>query len=262
MVRLLLASVDAVALLLLLFHLGAVFGVPAPPPREPPSLLVANAAFPPSSDPTMPFDQWNQLVKKPYRSVAEMKYREDIYNSNLRTIRAHNGANLSWTMGVNVFSDLSEAEFEQVMLLPLLPQSTGGPGTNEVFLPVPDANASIDWRTKGAVTPVKNQLHCGACWAFGTVGSIEGANFLAGNKLTQFSEQQLVDCSLAEGTKGCKGGDAVMSYKYISSNKGGLDTEADYPYQLMAYDKKPPPVFPCNTTKAAHRAVVVDSYQR
>merc|ERR1711959_756897 len=99
------------------------------------------------------------------------------------------------------------------------------------LLEVKDLADSVDWVAKGAVTPVKNQAQCGSCWAFSTVGSIEGGYQIAGNPLTQFSEEDLVQCDNKKNggsDQGCNGGLMDNAFKWVEKN--GLCLEADYPY--------------------------------
>jgi C1A family cysteine protease len=78
------------------------------------------------------------------------------------------------------------------------------------------APASFDWRTKGAVTPVKDQQGCGSCWAFAGVGAIESFNFIKNKKLTVLSEQNGVDCATGDyGGFGCEGGGMPGLFEYV-----------------------------------------------
>jgi len=92
---------------------------------------------------------------------------------------------------------------------------------------IPD---SVDWRTKGAVTPISDQGQCGSSPYFGAVVSIEGAWAIAGNKLTPLSVQQIIDCTndATWGNAGCNGGWMNASIEYVS--KVGIETNESYPY--------------------------------
>ncbi len=100
----------------------------------------------------------------------------------------------------------------------ILPVDHSGPG------------GTVDWRTKGSVTPVKDEGQCDASWAFGITGLVEGFHQISTGSLVSLSEQQLVDCD-AFGTA-CAGGRPVGSLRRMIA-QGGLESEAAYPYTAV-----------------------------
>ena len=98
------------------------------------------------------------------------------------------------TFALNQFADLSLAEFRHAVLMSPHPSPSLPPvryATTPTMRDLPD---SFDWREKGVVTSVKDQGSVGSCWAFSTVGNVEGQWALTGNDIISLSAEQLVDC--------------------------------------------------------------------
>jgi len=191
------------------------------------------------SAPTLdaPWTLFKRTYEKQYTSVEEEMNRQTIFEANLAMIRNHNlEADLgihTFTLKMNHFGDMTNEEINQKMNglnLSLKDKVTNldrhtFQAPSNVVLP-----ASVDWRTKGYVTPIKDQGQCGSCWAFSATGSLEGQHFAKTMQLVSLSEQNLVDCSRTQGNMGCQGGLMDYAFQYIKVNMG-IDTEPSYPYE-------------------------------
>lgn len=91
----------------------------------------------------------------------------------------------------------------------------------------------FDWRDRNVVSKVRNQGKCGACWAHSTVATVESMVAIKTNKLTEFSVQQLVDCSNGDN-QGCRGGDTCSALIWMNKNKVKLESAQAYPNQDYA----------------------------
>jgi cathepsin L len=171
------------------------------------------------------FTFWMQKHQKSYHH-NEFLQRYNTFKANLDFIQSHNAANKTFTVAMNKFGDLTVEEFSKLYLGTKVHATTRMAVASSAPTALP---TQWDWRTKGAVTHVKNQGQCGSCWSFSTTGSVEGCHFLTTKKLVPLSEQNLMDCSTKEGNQGCNGGLMTQAMEYIISNKG-IDTEASYPY--------------------------------
>jgi xylem cysteine proteinase len=167
-----------------------------------------------------------QKYNKKYAGVEEFFKRFNVFKSNIAYINAENAKNHSYSLGLNEFADMTRAEFFSQMT-GLLPEQRVRSQNDAPLLAAP-ADDSVDWRSKGAVTPVKNQGQCGSCWAFSTTGSVEGALQISSGTLTSLSEQMLVDCAASSGNQGCNGGLMDYAFTWIKSN--GICSEQDYRY--------------------------------
>jgi len=177
------------------------------------------------------FDAWKLKYNKRY-SVKEEAYRLGVWLNNLAFVEAHNKRHAAgletYEVEMNEIADMDTEEFKAKYLISF-PERSATTKCTGAQAPTANLPDEIDWSTKGAVTPIKNQGQCGSCWAFSTTGSVEGAYFLSKGSLQSFSEQQLVDCSTSYGNQGCNGGLMNLSFFYIKDN--GITLESKYPYK-------------------------------
>lgn len=116
------------------------------------------------------FFKYMSKYGKSYGTKEEFEFRSLQFKQNMAKIHMNNARNdVSYQIGLNKFADWTPAEYKRI--LGYKKQNRGIQNIKLLDLAIP---VSVDWRTKGAVTPVKDQGQCGSCWSFSATGSMEG----------------------------------------------------------------------------------------
>ncbi|KAK9011888.1 hypothetical protein V6N11_039963 [Hibiscus sabdariffa] len=201
--------------------------------------------------------QWMARFGRVYNDDNERQKRFNIFKHNVARIDSFNDANgHPYKLAVNQFADLTSHEFSASRngFKGHLCSSNNNKATAFKYhnLTLSALPSSVDWRMKGAVTPIKDQGQCGCCWAFSAVAAMEGVTKLTTGKLISLSEQELVDCDTKGDDHGCQGGFMDDAFQFILKNKG-LTTESNYPY--MGVDGT------CNTNEEANHAATINGFE-
>ncbi|XP_031392306.1 ervatamin-B-like [Punica granatum] len=203
------------------------------------------------------YENWLDRYGRKNRTDAEQQYRFGIYRENVQFIDYVNSLNLPFKLTDNKFAEMTNREFRNTYLglrqrpgmhHHLLKKIKNETNEDSVNLPL-----TVDWRRRGAVTPVKDQGQCGSCWAFSAVAAVEGINKLRTGYLVSLSEQELVDCDRDREDNGCNGGLMEHAFSFITRN-GGITTERYYPY-VGRNDR-------CNGGKERSHIVTIKGYHK
>lgn len=179
------------------------------------------------------FTKFMTKFNKQY-TAEELFVRYENFKVRFDRVSAHNADTTQTSkMGIHAYSDLSTAEMK-AKLNGYKPKAESekhyaAPLSHRRLAQAPP---SVDWRTKGVVTPIKDQGQCGSCWAFSATGAMEGAVAIKTGTLTSLSEQQLMDCSTKEGDQSCNGGLMDYAFQYVIDNNG-ICSESEYPYKAQ-----------------------------
>jgi C1A family cysteine protease len=170
------------------------------------------------------FISYTNQYNKVYDSNDLFFQRYNAFKANVEYINNRNQQNLTFTLGINQFTDLTNEEFRATLNRP----TSNRIPVPEEYVDMTNVPNDVDWRSKGAVQKVKDQGQCGSCWAFSATAATESIGFIKGGVLRNLAEQQLVDCC-HDQCDGCNGGFETDALLWIAK-KGQCET-VEYPYR-------------------------------
>jgi len=170
------------------------------------------------------FNEFVVTHGKSYATKEEYLFRLENFKAADEFIIEHNSQNRSYTVGHNMFSDMTDAERRSYQGKISIPSNI-----EHVEQEFDEENielyASVDWRNR-ALGPIRQQGSCNSCWTFSGIGIIEAAHYFKTGQVVDLSEQQIVDCE--PSYHGCNGGFERSAIAYGQSH--GICYESQYPY--------------------------------
>ncbi len=103
--------------------------------------------------------------------------REALFTQELQRVITHNHSDASWKENINRMSHMTATEKRSFYgitkgKVPRLDSQMDLPSDFNLKS-INELPYQVDWRSQGVVSAVKDQGHCGSCWAFSSTAVLE-----------------------------------------------------------------------------------------
>lgn len=183
------------------------------------------------------FDTWASEHHRTYANEEERAFRRSAYEATVARFKIRHAQEgmTGARYAPDADSDLTAEELaarscfvSRDLPVDVVPAGAKAPAFTQEELRAAAESPSIDWRRRGAVTPVQQQHPFGTCWAFSLTAVAEGVNVVqGGNQLVKLSEQMVVSC-VPSSDVGTMGDQTVAAIRAKTGGRFSLETE--YPY--------------------------------
>ena len=155
-----------------------------------------------TDDDDVEFKKFKEAFGKDYEDDSEEgQKRKKNFKANAKYIREMNNKNLDFKLGLGPWSDLSNEEYrETVLMKPEVIEKLDAEFDNDENSYVKSKKAQLkttyttfSWASY--MGSIRNQKTCGSCWSFATVGAVEGNFSIKYGHKADLSEEELIDCN-------------------------------------------------------------------
>jgi cathepsin L len=141
------------------------------------------------------FNLWKQSYGIQYASQAEQSMRMQVFLGNLRFIKEWNSVPGNHRVAMNIFGDLTADEYKDFIRRHPERLQSKVADNKKSSVPTEATVTYVDWRTKGAVGPVRDEGQMSDVCSITIAEAIEGCAAIASKKFVLLSSEQVDVCT-------------------------------------------------------------------